>query len=510
MTAEHEPTNPVSLPWHQRNVFRPIHALWLFLLLGYIQAGLTVRTGAWLLTVPTETSRTEAFILNGSIQIAHGNALYYPVGKAPYWIHVYNPLTYIPAGLAGRVFDLGTEGIRAVGRYLSYISTLLLALVLLLWVRRETRDWKAAAFVAVGLFYFHLITLTDFYRFRPESPGLLFTFWGVSVFCSQRRRRLIESAVLFFAAFLFKQSFIAAPISAFLYLLIRRDFKDALRFCGMMAGQLAVFFLLMFAMTGKAYFESTMLALANNEMMVLHHLGSHHRYITDALYGLLIALPVALVVLAVERRGHFMKLYLPLAVAWAIASAGKMGADYNYYNEAAIALLATVALALGARGRGADIGAALILASLLFQIYATTNDKGLRGEKIDAAVYDLRPYIERYREMPGRKLITEEIVAIHVGDPVGFDWFLLEHLEKRGALDLSPLFERIERGEFDVIGLGRATTTILEQRMRAAIEKGPYAETRFGGVVVEYWKTSETTRTGPTSQTLQITLLAHP
>ena len=90
-------------------------------------------------------------------------------------------------------------------------------------------------------------------------PALLFTFAGIAAFLSKRRGRLPVCAVFFLVAFCFKQSFISAPISVALALLLTRRWKEFLVFNGIMAGALSVFFLLAFAITGANYFQNTIL-----------------------------------------------------------------------------------------------------------------------------------------------------------------------------------------------------------------------------------------------------------
>jgi hypothetical protein len=474
--------------WYMREGFQWMDIPWLFLLAALLPAGAAFYEGAWLLNQPTETSRTEAFILNGAARLAKGEGLYPPLAEPPYIVHVYNPLTYLAAGMAGRLFGLGMTGMRFVGRSLSFLAALALSLLLLRWVLRETGSRRAAAVAGIGLFFYHLIALVESYRFRPELPALFLTFAGAAVFTSRWRRRIEGAAVLFFFAFAFKQSFIAAPVAAFLYLLLKRDIRRAARFAAVLSGLLAGFFLLMFALTGRDYFDNAIVSMATNEMMVRHHFGSHYRFVTDALYSLLIATPVAIGILMAERRGGYLLVYLPICLVWAVVSAGKIGADYNYYSESAVLLLVVVAMGLGVGVFRRPAATLLILLVLNFHVYSSILDNGWRGRKIECEVQlvDYRDLIARYRAMPGSKLITEEIIAVHAGDPVGFDWFLLELLEKEGLVDLTPIYRGIEQGEYETIVIARPKTSKAEAIMHRLAEKGPYRQTYADPYVTEY------------------------
>jgi hypothetical protein len=61
--------------------------------------------GAELLTLSYESSRSEAFILHGAHQLSQNLPLYPEIGDQVFIFHVYNPLTYLPTGLFGRLFN---------------------------------------------------------------------------------------------------------------------------------------------------------------------------------------------------------------------------------------------------------------------------------------------------------------------------------------------------------------------------------------------------------------------
>jgi hypothetical protein len=305
--------------WH-RNSYSLDHAFWVFLPLACLPC-LTILLDGWqLLWFPHPACRTEAFILNGIQDAALSKPLYPPFGQMPYLIRVYNPLTYLPAALIGKALRLDVVGMLLAGRLISFISSLTLAALLFVWLRKYAGDWKAGLLAAVGLWFYHDMTLSEFFRLRPESPALLFTFAGVAVFLSQHRHRLFIAAGLFFVAFLFKQWFIAAPISAALFLLLSKEYKNALRFASMMAGLLAVFFFAMYALTGANYFYDAMVALAVNEMHPIAKFLHFRPFITASLWSLILALPVALALLLVQRRCRFLLLYFCVSLLWTFFS----------------------------------------------------------------------------------------------------------------------------------------------------------------------------------------------
>jgi hypothetical protein len=486
MTTENPAENEKQSTTPKQASYTFEHVFWIFLLLACVPIAFTLYDGTRLLFVDYETNRPEVFNLHGAQQITRGKPLYMPFGKIPYIVHVYNQLTYLPAGLVGRIFDLDLKAIRLVGRLFCYASTLLLSVVLFLWIRRDTGNWKPAMFAALGIYFFHVLAVTEFFRLRSEPPGLLFTFAGAATFLSRGKYRLYLSAVLFFVAFLFKQVYIAAPLSAFLYLLLARDYRNALRFLAAMVVMLAVFFVTMYLWTGSNYFYSTIYALAVNDNYFLHHLRGHQRYILDRLYGPILCMPIALALLWVRRESLYLVVYFFVCLLWTHIAAGKIGSSFNYYSELTILTLVVIARALGSRGRGQLAVVGTIITILLFQVCWTIAGDGWQGITIQAAVEDNSAAIARYKSMPGRKLLIDERVAIHVGDVAGFDWYLLGHLEEKGVFDLTPLYWRIDNREYDVCVFPTRPHSVLEAQLQRRVRRAGYVLTYEDNAVLEY------------------------
>jgi hypothetical protein len=419
--------------------------------------------------------------------VALHKPLYPPFGQMPYLIRVYNPLTYLPAGLAGWFLGLDLRVMLLVGRLVSYLSSLLLGLLLFVWIWRYTGDWKPGVLAAMGIFYFHEAALSEFFRLRPESPALLFTFAGVAAFLSKHRLRIFAAAFLFFIAFLFKQSFIAAPISAGLFLVLSKEYKDALRFSLAMVAMLLLFFLAMYCLTGANYFYHTIVSLAVNDIDMVRMFLIFRRFLIETLYGLMLSLPVALTLLIIQRRCYFLILYFAVSLVWTFFSLGKHGASYNYFGELTILSLVIVAAATVPQTRRSIIGVVVILFLLCFQMYSTIlGHHGIRGEEIAAETRDLGPDIERYKTLSGKKLIIEEMIAVYVGDVVGLDWVLLDDLEKKGLIDLSPLYRQITEGEYAICAFGSPFPAPVEGKMLGMVVKGPYRFTRSTGGIMEF------------------------
>ncbi|MDI6735072.1 MAG: hypothetical protein QME42_02565 [bacterium] len=101
-------------------------------------------------------------------------------------------------------------------------------------------------------------------------------------------------------------------------------------------------------------------------------------------------------------------------------------------------------------------------------------------------IKDIFSYVKKYKSIPGKKLITHETIAIHTGDIVGFDWFLLSHLQDKGLIKLDTIFYNISKGKYSMVVLNQGIITELEWNMYQAVKNGPYVLTYYDNIVSEW------------------------
>jgi hypothetical protein len=458
----------------ERRVVATIRRLLLFALLP----GAAVAAAAWVkgiryLLLPYETTRPEAFILDGVARVAAGQALYRDLQSLPFVVHVYNPLTYLPTALLAAVLGLNLHGMLITGRILSFSCALLLALLLARWTRRETSSRVLGLLAFAGIFFFHEVLVSEFYRLRPECPALLLTFSGVLLLLSSHRYGAVLSAVLFFGAFCFKQTFVAAPLSAWICLLVGRRFKDALRFTGTGIALLCLFYGIMWLWSRGAHYENTTLSMAVNDVRPLAAFRDYAPRLWAKAWSLILATPLAVALLIHERRYRFLMLYLGVLSVWTFISSGKYGASWNYFAELGVLSLWIVVLALRSEQSRRAFAQLPLIAVLAAHAWMSALGGTLSRDLHERPVFDLDPYVERFRSA-GAFLTTNERLAVHVGDPEVLDWILIDHLAQKGIIDPTPLFERIATGYYDSIALERRTTTSLEEYLFRVVADGPY------------------------------------
>lgn len=77
------------------------------------------------------------------------------------------------------MFDLSDHAILVTGRAIAFVSSLALSTLLGGWIWRRYGNVAAALLAAMAPWFYHAIAISDFFRFRPESPALAFILAGV-------------------------------------------------------------------------------------------------------------------------------------------------------------------------------------------------------------------------------------------------------------------------------------------------------------------------------------------
>jgi hypothetical protein len=112
--------------------------------------------------------------------------------------------------------------------------------------------------------------------------------------------------------------------------------------------------------------------------------------------------------------------YFCVCCVWTFYSAGKNGASVNYYSELAILSLVIISISLGIQNGDGPVPGLLVLAVLCANVLSTTlTGEGIGSSGIRVRAPDITRELARYENLPGRKLITHEGIAVRVGEVVG-------------------------------------------------------------------------------------------
>jgi hypothetical protein len=277
--------------------------------------------------------------------------LYSPNAAPPYRAAIYTPLNYYFQ--AAMMFVTGPRSILG-GRLVTILASLYICYSLYRSARKQELAPGRRAGLGIGL----AAALTPFATAALYDWGVLakadmlaiaFSFAAVQRVweAGQARRRearlwpYVWAGLLCALALLTKQSALAAPIAIVIWLGLERDWRVLATFVGSLAGSLAVIGLGFQVATGGAFFRH--IVTYNSQPYDLDFLGAALNYLlwTHIVMLVLAAFWVARPLIGRFERVDLWRIYFLAALAVSF-SAGKVGADYNYYIES-LCLMALLA-----------------------------------------------------------------------------------------------------------------------------------------------------------------------
>jgi len=414
----------------------------------------------------------EGFLLFDALREARGGDLYGDPSRVPWTIQTYTPLYLWLVSLAAR---LGAEGY-AAARLIGYASLLATALV----VARAGRGRSGATAWGVAALY---LTLPLFVSWgaavRPDNLAVLLAALGVSLADDLAgRRAVLWTLPLFLASGLAKQSTVAAPAAALLWLALR-DRGAAWRFAALGAAGLGL--------------SLGVLELGSGGWFWLHAVESHAAkpYRLEQLAGVcraflaFHALPAAAglaLMLFLARRGRLSATWLWLALSGvaAAASAGKSGSDTNYFLEpaAALALLAARELPPPRElrpGARAWVGAGALALAAWHLFVHLANSAWIPG-----AEERFRLVVERFDGVEGPVLSDDAGFLLASGRPLWLQPFIMTQLAAAGLWDEGPVVDGLRAGDFALVIVQRQPAAVFRSRYTPAMRRA-LAE-RYGRV----------------------------
>jgi len=457
--------------------------LWAVPLAGLvILAGFTLWLGGRALAYPYQFLHGEGLMLEFSRRLMAGEPVYKPLTEFPLGTCNYAPLPLVLARLTFPILGFGY----AAGRVWVLLATLAIAAILFAWVRRASGQIvpaMVASLAWLGVPYvYHWMP-----QFRVDLPGLAFSLAGVYVVWRSRSRLAVLGAALLFVLGLYcKQSFLAAPAAAFLFLLLH-DRRRALLLAGAMLLLGGVPFLALNIATHGAFWDS--LVSANVNPFKLDLLLSQAADLIHIHWPLML-LTAAVLIPAVGRRvagaggtadrrsqaKALIVIYIGLALL-TIGLAGKVGSWENYFLEPLAALCLGAGLGsarLMARSEplsGSSLGLMplrhlarwltppLVLAQVIVMWHNPAEAAGIM--RADAAANEaLHPVVAA---APGMVLSEDMGLLVQAGKPVVYYDFQFSQLALAGRWDQSWEVDNLRRGAFSLV--------IFEGDARIEVEK---------------------------------------
>jgi hypothetical protein len=437
-----------------KTVFLTMAALVIGLMLyGYILHAMTA------LSCSFQIDFGEGFILDSAARLAAGERLYPPMEGASLHPSLYPPLYYSLYALLIRGGGMSF----AWGRLISLVSTIVAAFLLFSITRRMTGKALLAG-AAPLLFLFSPTVMEWGVLARVDMLALFFTLLGIFALASGSDRKSYGAAALWFTLALFtKQSFVAAPIAAFLSLFLNNQKKKALEFLVFYCSLCLIFFGAAEALSQGQFFIQ---ALRN--MAAMHYSAGRALYlggifIQDSLLILILALFYTIQSLW-RRALTFLPLYFLLSLIVSLILAGKAGSYLNYYIEASAAasILAILQCAEGFSSNGRSRAVSVITRALAYLIPVAFMILNFHVcsefKEADRILLKRTPEVallsEIIRDADGRVMSEDAGLLVLNGKGSDVKEFLyLKELSRAGLWDQSGLLDDIEKMRFSLIVL---------------------------------------------------------
>ncbi|HET8627907.1 MAG TPA: hypothetical protein VFL91_10830 [Thermomicrobiales bacterium] len=475
---------------------------------------------AAMLRYPFPTQGSEGLIVYEASRLAHGQGIYVanPPDAHAFVSGPYTPLYFLAVALTLKL----TPTVFAGGRAITFCSWLALLAVVgaLVWQaagdRRQTADGRrqqdagetpanpsilyrlssivsvAAAVLILAIFSPGVIWAV---RVKPTIPALALAAAGLLIVQRWRDSPRREWALVFFvAAYFTKQTELAAPLAAALFLLVNAGWRQAARFVGLgLLGGGAIFAALDLATRNQLFRHTIGDRRLPWEPQLVWNFGT--LFLRDY-WPLLAAALCAAVALALARAAVVAPYYLATALLF-LPTIGVVGADHDHLIELATACALAVGMALAVLpGRRGVPGWALVpVAALLLALVATawTPDRWYAGELTvpsPAEQHQLALIVNNLRHTPGDVLSEDVGLLVLAGKPVPYDDpQAMAALSRVGRWDQSQLLDDLAHQRFSLVILPPSTRPELwTDQTLAAIHANYYLKFR------DVWFTYEANR----------------
>jgi hypothetical protein len=292
------------------------------------------------LRFPAELEYEEGNILNGGVRVLDGFTPYSEPSYFPIVINPYGPVLHMVVSKIVAWKGIGFFYPRLFVALTGVLVAVLLALVI------RTYSGSLLTGAAFGLLYLALPLVQNWlFLLRVDFPALMFSLAGLYVF-SRAERHWLLADLLFVVALFTKHTMIAAPLACFVFLLLRREYRSAIRLAVAYAG-LALLAALVteWWWTGdRVWFH---LLRTHPDPYSSHTYSVYvYRLLGVKLVALAFTLPLAFLQL---KRGRTLLPLLYLALSWVVSlTAGKLGSSSNHFIEAIAAACVCLGLAVHA------------------------------------------------------------------------------------------------------------------------------------------------------------------
>lgn len=422
------------------------------LLAGAIQLGKVAQS----VTIQGDNTYPEGAVVQTAMWAKTSGQIYPALDGSPYTPAPYGPLFYVALTSLAKLGNMNFGTLLVSGRLLSLLVYLLIVVAAYVLERRHMQ--RVLALLAPVL----ILSQVDFVDWnvtvRPDLAALGLTMGALMLVSSQRPswKKIAAAGLLCGLAGVVKQSFIALPLAALLWLLWSRRLKWACVFAGATA------------LAGGSVMA--LLTLKHepflNEMLLARYSPLSFTAAVQLLKADMVQYPLQVVLFGLALLGlkhvpaegnfnlrRFMSQYFVLAWLMGIYTAMAPGASTNAFLESWIlsALLAPLAFARIANAwPTVPVGARGLLLILWLSIALVTLDRWrVIMSSRNAGMQKLAQIAE------GRRVLTDfPYVAAHSLQPEMLDPSVNHYLELGGHWSSQPVLNELRAGQFDYVIIG--------------------------------------------------------
>lgn len=401
--------------------------------------------------LPWETSHPEAAVAYHGLKFVQSGKIYPSINEPPYTPVAYMPLYYVLLGIPAKLGHLGLDGVLRVGRTMSVLAYLLIALLVYRWGRREGAA-PTLAFIGAALVIGQYDAFPWNVTARPDFLAILLTFLGLYVLsCADSEWLVMASGICLSLALLLKQSVIAAPLAAGVWLLLQRRLRSAAILTAStvlpVLGCVAVlqvrgdhFFANMSALGHAGHSSQGALDLVHREFG-----GANAEY---TLIGLAI-IGVVCAYLKPTASRTLIALYFLTSWLVALRTISHIGSNYNYFLEpwAVSSLLAILGLMQLHEWAGSG---RIFLAVVLLGAYPFLHgsEQALRLISDDGLIksHSLTGLVRN------AEVLTDiPYLGAHSKNPELLDSYFASILEERGLWKPDPIIRKVHARQYSLI-----------------------------------------------------------
>jgi len=440
----------------------------------FVYAGFYLHYAYQMITYPYDFDVGEGLTLHRAIALSQGHNIYLSIHQEPFIVSNYPPLfDFLLAGLV-KMFGPTLLG----GRFLSFSATVFSAFFIYLIVFLESG--KRFVSLIAGLLFLTSGWLQSWSVLgRMDMFAIALTLAGLSLFLEGDKKNkgiyVILSALCFVAALFTRQSAVAAPLSCFVYLLLRHiipefclkdgqnviqenSFKTALKFLLLLVGAGLIPLIILIIMTGGEFWLHVV-TYTTGYFSWQEYAKWIHLYLQT--HGIVTMISIIFIIISLLfKRISVICLFWIFAFIITITS-GKVGSAINYFLEfwAASCILIGVSLSvvlkeLYSKSWKIGLWKIFVMTCLFVQlcVFLKYKDYQTPTKKYRIAGETITKYI---RQAPGDVLSEYTGYMAQNGKRIVFQPFAMTQLAKRGLWDQKRIVNDIKNNRFSLIIMSR-------------------------------------------------------